>query len=272
MDSRLRRGYLDAMGVRVWRLRHPPATGALPDATGVPLPSTPPPAAPVTFPERPEPPAVAVQPAATAPATAGATVRARGVVTPAVGEMTWEELAAAVAGCRACGLCETRTRTVFGVGDRGADLMVIGEAPGADEDRQGEPFVGRAGQLLNLMLAAIGLPRERVYIANVLKCRPPGNRDPRPEESLRCEGFLVRQIALVQPRVILSVGRISAQHLLRSEKAIGDLRGRWHALGPAGAPLMVTYHPAYLLRSPEAKAKTWSDLQQVVRRLRGQPT
>jgi DNA polymerase len=144
----------------------------------------------------------------------------------------------------------------------------VGEAPGADEDRQGEPFVGRAGRLLNLMLAAIGLPRERVYIANVLKCRPPGNRDPRPEEALHCEAFLMRQIALVNPRVILSVGRISAQHLLRSERAIGELRGRWHTLGPGRIPLMVTYHPAYLLRSPEAKGKVWRDLLEVARRLR----
>jgi DNA polymerase len=182
--------------------------------------------------------------------------------------MDWTALRAAVTACRACDeLCRNRTQTVFGVGHRQADLMVIGEAPGADEDRQGEPFVGRAGQLLNLMLRAIGLPRDQVYIANVLKCRPPGNRDPRPEEALRCEPFLMRQIDLVQPRVILSVGRISAQHLLRTTTPIGKLRGDWHRLEPQGLPLMVTYHPAYLLRSPDQKARAWQDLQQVGRRL-----
>jgi DNA polymerase len=146
--------------------------------------------------------------------------------------------------------------------------MVIGEAPGADEDRQGEPFVGRAGQLLNLMLAAIGLARERVYIANVLKCRPPGNRDPRPEEALRCEPFLMRQIALIRPRVLLSVGGISAQKLLKTDAPIGKLRGRWFEFGPDGTPLTVTYHPAYLLRSPDQKAKAWQDLLKIARRLR----
>ena len=192
-----------------------------------------------------------------------------GVASHPAAVMDWTALQAAVNACCACDeLCRNRTQTVFGVGHRQADLMVIGEAPGADEDRQGEPFVGRAGQLLNLMLRAIGLPRDQVYIANVLKCRPPGNRDPRPEEALRCEPFLMRQIDLVQPRVILSVGRISAQHLLRTTTPIGKLRGDWHRLEPQGLPLMVTYHPAYLLRSPDQKARAWQDLQQVGRRLR----
>jgi DNA polymerase len=157
---------------------------------------------------------------------------------------------------------------VFGVGDREADLMIVGEAPGADEDRQGEPFVGRAGQLLNLMLAAIGLQRGEVYIANILKCRPPGNRDPRPEEAAACRAFLMRQIALIQPRVMLSVGRISAHNLLATDAPVGRLRGRWFEFGPQRLPLTVTYHPSYLLRSPEQKAKAWQDLLQVARRLR----
>ena len=181
--------------------------------------------------------------------------------------MDWRALQSAVADCRACGLCETRTQTVFGVGNREAALLVIGEAPGADEDREGEPFVGRAGQLLNRMLAAIGLPRQQVYIANILKCRPPGNRDPRPDESLRCQPFLMRQIELVRPRVILTLGRISAQTLLGTDVPVGRLRGRWYALGPDSIPLRVTYHPAYLLRSPEQKGKAWEDLTAVVGRL-----
>jgi uracil-DNA glycosylase len=188
---------------------------------------------------------------------------------PAV--MDWDALAAAVAGCRACGLCETRIRTVFGVGNRQADLMVIGEAPGADEDREGEPFVGRAGQLLNRMLAAIGLARGQVFIANILKCRPPGNRDPRPDEALSCQGFLQRQVALVQPRAILAVGRIAAQTLLCTDTSLGRLRGRWLAYGPDSIPLRVTYHPAYLLRSPDQKARAWEDLTEVARRLAEPP-
>ena len=173
-----------------------------------------------------------------------------------------------MAGCRACGLCQTRTQTVFGVGNRQADLMLIGEAPGVDEDRAGEPFVGRAGQLLNLMLAAIGLTREQVYIANILKCHPPGNRDPSPEEALRCEPFLQRQIALVRPKLLLAVGRVAAQRLLRSGTAVGRLRGQWFEFGADQTPLTVTYHPAYLLRSPDQKAVVWQDLQRVARRLR----
>jgi len=146
--------------------------------------------------------------------------------------------------------------------------MVIGEAPGADEDREGEPFVGRAGQLLNLMLDAIGLRREDVYIANILKCRPPRNRDPEPEESSACRPFLMRQIELVQPRILLSVGRISAQNLLSTDTAIGRLRGHWFKFGSDQRPLMVTYHPAYLLRSPEQKARVWRDLVEVARKLK----
>jgi DNA polymerase len=186
-----------------------------------------------------------------------------------VAALDWEGLTAKVAGCHACALHETRTQSVFGVGSREADLMVIGEAPGADEDRQGEPFVGRAGQLLNAMLEAIGLKREQVFIANILKCRPPNNRDPRPEEALQCEPFLLRQIELVKPKVILAVGRISAQNLLHSSEAVGKLRNRQHHFGEQSIPLIVTYHPAYLLRSPDQKGKAWQDLQAAVSILKG---
>jgi len=172
----------------------------------------------------------------------------------------WEELAAQVAGCAACDLHKTRTNTVFGVGNRTADWMLIGEAPGADEDRQGEPFVGRAGRLLNAMLEAIGLSREEVYIANILKCRPPNNRDPAPAEALACEPFLLRQIALVEPRIILAVGRIAAWNLLASTTPIGQMRGRRYTFRDTGIPLVVTYHPAYYLRSPSQKRRGWEDL------------
>jgi len=161
----------------------------------------------------------------------------------------------------ACGLCSSRTQTVFGVGNRQADWLIVGEAPGADEDRQGEPFVGRAGKLLNPMLQAIGLKREQVYIANILKCRPPENRDPAPTEATSCRPFLERQIALIQPRIILAVGRIAAQNLLATDTQIGKLRGRVHHFGAARIPLVVTYHPAYLLRSPREKRKSWDDLR-----------
>ncbi|MBL8200457.1 MAG: uracil-DNA glycosylase [Chromatiales bacterium] len=172
----------------------------------------------------------------------------------------WEILEREALACTKCALHGTRTRVVFGVGDRGASWMVIGEAPGADEDRQGEPFVGRAGQLLNEMLRAAGVSREQVYIANILKCRPPDNRDPRPEESASCEGYLQRQIELVRPGLLLAVGRIAAQNLLRVDTPIGQLRGQVHRYGPAAIPLVVTYHPAYLLRSPGQKRKSWEDL------------
>ncbi len=177
----------------------------------------------------------------------------------AAGSQDWESLADTVRQCRLCGLCETRTQTVFGTGDRKARLMVIGEAPGAEEDRQGEPFVGRAGQLLNSMLRAAGFERGEVYIANVLKCRPPQNRDPTPEESGRCMPYLRRQIELVSPAVILCVGRIAAQRLLGTDATLARLRGRVHRLD--GVPVVVTYHPAYLLRSPGEKRKSWDDLK-----------
>mgnify|MGYP001230936291 FL=1 len=173
--------------------------------------------------------------------------------------MNWNALAATVRECTLCGLCVTRTQTVFGTGDVRARLMVIGEAPGADEDRQGEPFVGRAGQLLNTMLRAAGFERPQVYIANVLKCRPPNNRDPATEETDRCLPYLLRQIELVNPAVILCLGRIAAQRLLERDETIARMRGRIHRLG--NRPVVVTYHPAYLLRSPTEKRKSWEDLK-----------
>jgi uracil-DNA glycosylase family 4 len=184
---------------------------------------------------------------------------------PAADVAGWDELAEAVRGCRLCGLCETRTQTVFGVGNRSARLMVVGEAPGAEEDRQGEPFVGRAGLLLNAMLRAAGFERRDVFIANVLKCRPPHNRDPSDEEAGRCLPYLRRQIELVDPDVILCVGRIAAQRLLGTDQPIGRLRGRVHDLG--GVPVVATYHPAYLLRSPGEKRKSWDDLKLALKAL-----
>jgi DNA polymerase len=176
-----------------------------------------------------------------------------------VESLDWAELEAAVAGCRACGLCASRRNTVFGVGPQRADWMVIGEAPGENEDLQGEPFVGQAGKLLDNMLRAAGLDRRRnVYIANVLKCRPPGNRNPEPQEVAQCEPFLRRQVALVQPRVILAMGRFAVQTILQSQEPVGRLRGRVHHY--EGVPVVVTYHPAYLLRNLQDKAKAWSDL------------
>lgn len=171
----------------------------------------------------------------------------------------WKELQHEVAICRACSLCETRTQTVFGVGNKHADWLLIGEAPGRDEDLQGEPFVGRAGQLLNEMIRAIGLRREQVYIANMLKCRPPNNRDPQADEVEACHGFLKRQIELIRPKLIVAVGRIAAQNLLKTQQPLSRLRGMRHEL--EGIPLTVVHHPAYLLRSPTEKAKAWEDLQ-----------
>ena len=172
----------------------------------------------------------------------------------------WGGLESEVRDCTRCGLHEGRTQTVFGIGNREAEWMIIGEAPGADEDRQGEPFVGRAGQLLNQMLLAIGLARQDVFIANILKCRPPRNRDPKTEEVSACIGYLERQVALVKPRIILAVGRIAAQNLLHQDQPVGKLRGNVYAFGPDEIPVVVTYHPAYLLRSPAQKRKAWSDL------------
>ncbi|MEX8517500.1 MAG: uracil-DNA glycosylase family protein [Leptothrix sp. (in: b-proteobacteria)] len=199
----------------------------------------------------------------------GVPVSASAPVAPAtrpsgVAALDWPELRAAVQGCQACRLCESRTQTVFGVGNLRAQWLLIGEAPGEQEDRQGEPFVGKAGQLLDQMLHAVGLtraqapPERQVYIANVLKCRPPGNRNPEPQEVAKCEPFLQRQVELVQPRLILAMGRFAVQSLLRSSEPIGRLRGRVHQYH--GVPVVVTYHPAYLLRNPVDKSRAWDDL------------
>jgi DNA polymerase len=224
----LRRQYLDAMGVTRWEPRGASDASA---TEGLAATSA--------------SPAVPAIVAATLPRDPGA--------------MNWEELEAAVRTCTKCSLHATRTQTVFGVGHRHARWMFIGEAPGADEDRQGEPFVGRAGQLLNSILFAIGLKREEVYIANVLKCRPPGNRDPQPEEVVQCEPYLIRQIELIQPRLIVALGRHAAHSLLKTEVPLGKLRGQ--RLSYHGTPLIVTYHPAYLLRNPADKRKVWDDLR-----------
>jgi DNA polymerase len=175
--------------------------------------------------------------------------------------LDWSQLRARVTACTRCALSANRTQTVFGVGDPNAQWLIVGEGPGAEEDRRGEPFVGRAGQLLNSMLRAIGLQREQVYIANVVKCRPPGNRDPKPDEAASCRPYLHRQIALIQPKILLAVGRIAAQNLLGSDAPLGKMRQRVHHFGETGLPLVVTYHPAYLLRSPAEKRKAWDDLQ-----------
>jgi uracil-DNA glycosylase len=173
--------------------------------------------------------------------------------------MDWPELKAKVAGCKDCKLRAGCTQTVFGVGDEKADWLLVGEAPGAEEDRLGEPFVGQAGRLLDNMLEAVGLARGRnVYIANVLKCRPPGNRNPEPDEVAKCAPHLLRQVALIQPRLILAMGRFAAQTLLGTDATIASLRGRTHQY--AGVPLIVTYHPAYLLRNLPDKSKAWADL------------
>jgi len=243
MNEALRLQYLEAMGIDVWRLRAddepPPWSDA--DMAGLP--------AEEYGRVRPtdQPPTVAEQPEANPIAT-----------------MDWPALEQAVAGCHACGLCERRNKTVFGVGDRNAEIMFIGEGPGADEDRQGEPFVGRAGQLLNRMLAAAGLRRKQVYIANIVKCRPPNNRDPSVDEAAACRAYLERQIVLVQPRLIVCLGRVPAMNLLSTTESVGRLRGRLHSYGPARIPLLVTYHPSYYLRSPEQKAKGWQDLQRML--------
>jgi uracil-DNA glycosylase len=237
----LRNAYLDALGIDRWVPRNSP-----PEVTAVPE--------------------VASAVASSAPLRTGAPAPALPATpstwTPLPPTADWDVLRERVAGCTACAeLCRTRTQTVFGVGNTQAEWLVIGEAPGAEEDRQGEPFVGRAGQLLNAMLLAIGLPRETVFIANILKCRPPGNRDPKPEEVSRCLPYLSNQIALLKPRIMLAVGRIAAQNLLGTDAPLARLRGKLHTFGEANTPLVITYHPAYLLRTPSDKRKAWEDLK-----------
>jgi len=230
LDPRRRAQYLSALGIDWWQQRASSAHAAEPLLV------------------HPLAPAHQVEPA-----------RQSGPLSTAA---AWQALEAEVAACTRCALHATRTRPVLGVGDRRAQWLVIGEAPGAEEDRQGEPFVGRAGQLLDAMLRAIGLARgHNVYIANILKSRPPGNRDPRPEEVSACLPYLQRQIALLEPRLILAVGRIAAQNLLGTDTSLGRLRGRVHHFGQLNTPLVVTYHPAYLLRTPSDKRKAWEDLK-----------
>jgi uracil-DNA glycosylase len=232
MDEAQRRQYLATLGIDVWL----PRRVALPVHPAAPARLAPPPAA-----------------------AAGTT---RAAVAPADDADAWQALATEVARCTRCPLHATRTQGVLGVGPKRSDWLVIGEAPGAEEDRRGEPFVGAAGQLLDAMLRAIGLDRRsNVYIANVLKSRPPGNRDPRPEEVAACLPYLLRQIALLQPKIMLAVGRIAAQNLLATDAPLGRLRGKVHRFGELNTPLVVTYHPAYLLRTPGDKRKAWEDLK-----------
>jgi uracil-DNA glycosylase family 4 len=255
------RRMLEVFGVQL------PPQAVAPDAGPAPAPAA----------EAPSTEAVAAAPAARKPAAQGPmpaaeAVRAVRPVAPvvdgeraaAIARMDWPALRQAVADCTACGLCSGRTQTVFGVGHERAHWMIVGEAPGEQEDLRGEPFVGPSGQLLDAMLASVGLsrgegpPERQVFIANTLKCRPPGNRNPSPDELAQCEAFLVRQVALVQPRIILAMGRFAVQSLLRSSEPIGRLRGRVHRY--QGVPLVVTYHPAYLLRNLDDKARAWDDL------------
>lgn len=175
--------------------------------------------------------------------------------------LDWDALESRVSQCSGCALSEQRSQTVFGVGFRQADWLFVGEAPGAEEDRLGEPFVGRAGKLLDGMLFALGLNRAQVYIANTVKCRPPDNRNPKIEELAACNAYLQRQISLLQPKIMVALGGVAAKHLLQTEQKVGELRGRVFQYGDQQIPLLVTYHPAYLLRSPREKAKVWQDLQ-----------
>lgn len=184
--------------------------------------------------------------------------------TVAGSHVSFELLAAEVAHCQQCSLHQSRTQSVFGYGPINADWMIVGEAPGAEEDRQGIPFVGRAGGLLTAMLKSVGLARDSVYVSNVLKCRPPNNRDPQGLEVEQCLPYLHAQIEMIQPRIILALGRFAAQALLATSEPLAKLRGPVHQYGAGRVPLIVTYHPAYLLRSPHEKAKAWEDLKQAM--------
>ena len=269
--SESQRAMLQAMGLRLWL----PPSVSVAAAPGL-EPAAEPATAAAAIPARTAAPRPIQQPGQPVVDAAGATV-ATADISNAVAALDWPALRSAVTNCRACGLCDSRRQTVFGVGHLRAHCMVVGEAPGEQEDATGEPFVGASGQLLDRMLQALGLrrsaaggksgesadgptddPAHQVYIANTLKCRPPRNRNPSPQELATCLPFLQRQVALVQPRVILAMGRFAVQSLLGSDEPIGRLRGRlhhWH-----GVPLVVTYHPAYLLRQPADKARAWDDL------------
>ncbi|MEE9493502.1 MAG: uracil-DNA glycosylase [Gammaproteobacteria bacterium] len=228
-DNRLQQAYLKAMGIHCWVSRNAgPDSGAIEEAV------------------------ITASPVVKSPAE----IQPDKLLAP-----DWQTLEQQVQTCTRCELHTSRTQTVFGVGDRNTDWLIIGEAPGHDEDLQGEPFVGRAGQLLTAMLKAIGLQRQQVFIANILKCRPPNNRDPSAEEVSCCEAYLAQQIDLIQPKIILAVGRIAAQNLLKTDTPIGKLRSQIHHYGKSDIPVIATYHPAYLLRSPLEKRKAWDDLQ-----------
>ncbi len=224
MDNSLRLQYLEAMGIDVWVPRAPTYAGQLLSSE------------------------------------ADTTINADCVPpeTTESAQASWDILQTEVAQCTKCALCETRTQTVFGTGNKTADWMIIGEAPGQHEDLQGKPFVGNAGLLLTEMLRSIGLSREQVFITNILKCRPPGNRDPKPDEAESCNDYLQQQLKLIQPKIILAVGRIAAQTLLKTGEPLSKLRGKKHAFNDT--PLVVVYHPAYLLRSLSEKRKAWQDL------------
>ena len=281
VDANQRKRYLDAMGVDVWVRRPggalegvwvdppPPVAMEAAEAAGVAPAAASGGEAVVPSANAPEP-AVHLQVSAREPVLAPAAAAleaspeiARAPERPSGDEAArWEALRTEVLSCTRCPLHKTRTQGVVGVGPHRTDWMVIGEAPGAEEDRRGEPFVGRAGHLLDAMLQAIGLNRgTNVYIANVLKSRPPNNRDPKPEEVAACLPYLMRQIALLQPRLMLAVGRIAAQNLLATDLSLARLRGKVHHFGELNTPLIVTYHPAYLLRTPSDKRKAWEDLK-----------
>ena len=197
------------------------------------------------------------------PAPSAASARSPGPGDP---ERELAALRESIGDCRLCRLCEKRTQVVFGVGNPRARLMFVGEGPGYEEDRQGLPFVGKAGQLLNRIIAAIDLRREDVYIANVVKCRPPENRTPLPDEIDTCSPFLLRQIAILRPRIVCALGSVAVQHLLSTSASISRLRGEFRSL-PDGTLVMPTFHPAYLLRNPEKKKEVWADMQKVRDRL-----
>lgn len=238
MQESTRQQYLQAMGVQLWESRFSPAISVV---------------EPVV--ETTDDVAIDISSVADQPETEARQSSA---------ELDWPALQAKVESCVECHLHESRIYPVLGAGDQNAKVMFIGEAPGADEDRQGEPFVGQAGHLLNEMLTAIGFKREQVYMANILKCRPPNNREPEALEISCCEGFLQRQITLVQPDLIVALGRVAAQNLLKSESDLGNLRGQLHQGPGINAPIMATFHPAYLLKKPLEKRKAWDDLKLIL--------
>lgn len=254
---------LDALGIETWQARGASTSGlAVPEVPSPQQPPSPPPPAAVLAVGAPavSSPRPMAAPVSVASPTVSAASSASALEVPA----DWTALRELVSGCQRCKLCKTRTQTVFGVGNTSAPLMVVGEGPGADEDAQGEPFVGRAGKLLDEMLRSIGRSRaDNTYIANVVKCRPPGNRDPEPDEVEGCRPYLDMQIQLLQPKLIVALGRIAAQRLLSTDQPLSRLRGPLHQYGKSQTPVFVTYHPAYLLRSPKEKAKSWEDLKKV---------